>query len=137
MCNLKGVACSDQLTENYHLTLQLPLSLQSVSASFSTLFWFSNLQLFCICSFTLYLYSVSQSVSQSFPAEKKSSERCSQDCPLAHKRQQLAVNIVEPTQKLHISTPQFQDVIRTEIPAFDGHLLKCRWGEVSQHVTSP
>ncbi len=48
--DVKGVACSDKITEYYHLTLQFPSVLQSVLASFSSLFWFNSLQLYCFDS---------------------------------------------------------------------------------------
>ncbi len=42
MCNVKGLVCSGQPTENYHhLSLQSPSPLQSFLVSFSTLFWFA------------------------------------------------------------------------------------------------
>lgn len=34
--NVKGVACSDDHTDNYHLTLKFPSALWSNSASFSS-----------------------------------------------------------------------------------------------------
>ncbi len=38
-CNVNGVACSDEPTENYHLTLKVPSTPQKVLASLSSLFW--------------------------------------------------------------------------------------------------
>lgn len=34
MCKVKGVACCDESTENYHTILWLPSTLRSVSATF-------------------------------------------------------------------------------------------------------
>lgn len=40
MCNVKGVACSDESTKNYYLAMQLLLAVWSFFACFSSLFWF-------------------------------------------------------------------------------------------------
>lgn len=49
-CNVKGLARNDESTENSHLTLQFPSALQNIVVSFSSLFWFSGLQLSCVGS---------------------------------------------------------------------------------------
>ena len=41
MCNVKGVACSDEPTENYHSNLQFPPALQTVLAFFTAANCFS------------------------------------------------------------------------------------------------
>lgn len=38
-CNVKGITHTEKPTENYHQTLQFLSALQSVLASFSSLFW--------------------------------------------------------------------------------------------------
>ncbi len=48
---VKGIAHSGKPTQNYHLTPQFPSALQSLLASFSSLFWFSS------CNFTVLVYS--------------------------------------------------------------------------------
>ncbi len=45
MYNGKGVICSDKATENYHVTPLFLSALQSVSVSFSSLFWLHGPQL--------------------------------------------------------------------------------------------
>lgn len=37
MCNMKGAICSDNPTEDYHLTLQFPSAQRRILASFSPL----------------------------------------------------------------------------------------------------
>ncbi len=48
MCNVRGVAYSDEPTENYHPILQFPSTLQSFIASFKLIvlvFWLATLTL--------------------------------------------------------------------------------------------
>lgn len=53
MCKLKEIACSDEPTENYQLTLKFPSALHSILASFScSFFWFFMPQLYCFGSFS-------------------------------------------------------------------------------------
>lgn len=59
MCNVKGVTCSDQPKEDFFPTLQLPSTIWSILASFSSLFWFYSAQLYCFVSLSLLIYLVS------------------------------------------------------------------------------
>lgn len=47
VCNVKAVAHSDKLIENYHLTLLCPSALSPILALCSSLFWFYCPQLYC------------------------------------------------------------------------------------------
>lgn len=50
MCNVKGVTHNEEPTQNYHRMLKVHSAIESFIASFSTLFWFYYLQLYCVSS---------------------------------------------------------------------------------------
>lgn len=47
MCNVKGVTHSDDSTKNYHPNLRFPSVLKDAK-TWSSLFWFSGPQLYCL-----------------------------------------------------------------------------------------
>lgn len=51
MCNVKVIACSDEPTEDYELTLQIPSAPQSILVCFSSLFWVYGPHLFSLSLF--------------------------------------------------------------------------------------
>lgn len=56
--NVKGVACSNEPTKNYHLTLQFLITLCGVLAYFRSLFWFNGTLLCIYGSVSTYFPSV-------------------------------------------------------------------------------
>ncbi len=93
MCNMKEVPCSDKHTENYQPTLQRS-ALQSLLASFSSLFWFSGLRFTVVVQRQFQQHQAAvfsnkkktkQNTVHYLPSSKQQTDRCVSLLSLSHK----------------------------------------------------